>query len=52
MNREADEHNWAPDELSTDEWSLFVAQGLSVELADPREDIYSLADGETIAERR
>lgn len=51
MKREADEHNCAADKLSKDERSLFVAQGLWVELADPREDIYTLADGETITER-
>ena len=37
--------DWSADELSEDEWGLFVAQGLAAELNDSREDIYTLDDG-------
>jgi hypothetical protein len=36
-----------PDE---NEWMSFVATNWQAELADPREDIYSLADGEPVRE--
>jgi hypothetical protein len=41
-----DEYDWSTEELTEDEWRLFVAYGLRDELADPREDIYTLEDGE------
>jgi hypothetical protein len=34
------------DEMTEDEWAEFVAWGLRDELNDPREDIYTLEDGE------
>lgn len=34
------------DELTDEEWALFVAHGQVNELNDAREDIYSLDDGE------
>ena len=42
--------DWNADQLSTDEWRRSRRQGLSDELADSREDIYTLADGEPIHE--
>jgi hypothetical protein len=33
------------DELTDDEWALFVAQGLADELSDPREDVYTPEHG-------
>ena len=42
--------DWATDELSEEEWRLFTAHGLSAELADAREDIYTLDDGEPLHE--
>ena len=42
-----------PDDLDAQEeadWRLFVAQGLREELADSREDIYTVEDGEPIDE--
>lgn len=33
------------DELTDDEWALFVARGLAAELSDPRDDLYTLEDG-------
>lgn len=41
---------WNADEVSADDWRLFVAEGLRDELADSREDIYTLADGVPIHE--
>ena len=49
LNRFEDSE-WSSDELSQDDWRLFVSQGLASELADPREDIYTLADGEPLNE--
>jgi hypothetical protein len=37
--------NWSAEDVTPEEWSLFVSQGLNDELNDPREDIYSLEDG-------
>lgn len=36
---------WSAEELTEEEWSLFIAYCLRDELADPREDIYTLEDG-------
>jgi hypothetical protein len=33
------------DELTSDDWLLFVVQGFADQLADPRQDIYTVADG-------
>ena len=41
----SDECDWDADELTADEWALFVAQSFRDELNDPREDIYTLEDG-------
>ena len=49
LNR-AIESEWSADEISDDEWRLFVARGLESELADPRQDIYTLTDGEPLNE--
>jgi hypothetical protein len=35
-------------DLTDEEWACFVAGGLADELIDPREDIYSVDDGEPI----
>jgi len=43
---------WTHDDPSPEEWMLFVANGFRDELADPREDIYDLTDGEPIHEAR
>jgi hypothetical protein len=44
--RRYDARGGIPDEdVTEEEWRLFVAQGLRRELEDPREDIYSLDDG-------
>jgi hypothetical protein len=32
--------DWDADELAEEEWRLFVAQRLTADLADPRQDIY------------
>ena len=37
---------WPAPDLTKEEWAQFVAHGLRNELGDPREDIYSLEDGE------
>ena len=37
--------DWSADELTADEWGLFVGHGLADELNDPRQDIYTLDDG-------
>lgn len=42
----------AHDDPSPEEWMLFAANGFRDELADPREDIYDLTDGEPIHEAR
>jgi hypothetical protein len=50
--RRYDERGGIPDEdLTEDEWRLFVAHGLRRELEDPREDIYSLDGGQSEVER-
>jgi hypothetical protein len=41
------EFDWSTEELTEEEWKLFVAYGLRDELADPREDIYTLEDGDS-----
>jgi hypothetical protein len=42
---------WSAHELTEDEWRQFVAHGLSDELADEQEDIYTEGDGEPTHER-
>jgi hypothetical protein len=37
---------WTSDEVSDEDWLLFVSQGLHDELADTRQDIYTLEDGQ------
>jgi hypothetical protein len=37
--------SWSTDDVTPEEWSRFVSQGLIDELNDPREDIYTLEDG-------
>jgi hypothetical protein len=50
--RRYDESGGIPDEdVTEDEWRLFVAHGLRRELEDPREDIYSLDDEQSEDER-
>jgi hypothetical protein len=39
------DYEWPTDDVTEDEWRLFVAQGLRNELEDPREDIYTQEDG-------
>ena len=39
------DYEWPAPDVTEDEWRQFVAQGLRDELADPREDIYTLEDG-------
>ena len=46
----ATDAEWTADDVTDDEWRLFAAEGLAAELADPREDIYTLADGEPLHE--
>lgn len=36
---------WPQDDITDEEWRLFVARSLRDELNDPEEDIYSLDDG-------
>jgi len=36
---------YSDDEITNDEWALFAAQSMASELADEREDIYSLDNG-------
>ncbi|HEY2784335.1 MAG TPA: hypothetical protein VGJ05_05100 [Fimbriiglobus sp.] len=43
--RLSDSAGWNEEELNAEEWSLFVAHGLSDYLNDPREDVYTLEDG-------
>jgi hypothetical protein len=43
-----DDIEYDDSSLTDEEWACFVAGGLSDELTDPREDIYSLDDGEPI----
>lgn len=43
---EAADYEWPTDDATETDWRHFVARGLSQELADPREDIYTLEDGE------
>lgn len=33
------------DDLTDEEWALFVSQGLDDELNDERQDVYTLDDG-------
>jgi hypothetical protein len=40
-----DDYEWPTDDVTEEDWRLFVAQGLRNELNDPREDIYTLEDG-------
>ncbi len=47
-----DELNWDANELSNDEWRMFVAQGMKSELSDPREDIYTERNGEPADDAR
>lgn len=47
---EATDAEWTADDVTDEEWRLFAAQGLADELADPREDIYTLEDGEPLHE--
>ena len=42
MGPDSADDEWDADELSDEEWRFFVAQGLSAELADPREDAYEI----------
>lgn len=39
---------WSAEELSDQQWRQFIAHSLQNELADPREDIYTEADGEPV----
>ena len=50
--RRVTDAEWASDDPTEDEWLHFSARGLAAELADPREDIYTLADGEPLDEPR
>ena len=43
-----DTDEWSADEMTEEEWRQFVAWGLRDELNDPREDIYTLEDGEPV----
>ena len=43
--KQVEEPDYDLDELTAEEWALFVAQGLADELNDDREDIYTLDDG-------
>jgi hypothetical protein len=43
---------WPLPDVTEDEWRQFVANGLRTELEDPREDIYSLEDGEPVDEKK
>lgn len=39
---------YSTEELTDEEWRQFIAHTLRNELADPREDIYTEADGEPV----
>jgi hypothetical protein len=41
-----DQDDWSSEELSEDEWRAVIAHSLEAELNDPREDLYTLEDGE------
>lgn len=40
-----DDCEWSAEELTEEEWHLFIAYCFRDELADPREDVYTLEDG-------
>lgn len=44
--------DWDAEDVTEEEWRLFAAQGLAADLADPREDIYTLSDGVALHESR
>jgi hypothetical protein len=43
-----EELEWSAEELSDEEWALFATQAWEESLNDPREDIYTLDDGEPV----
>jgi hypothetical protein len=44
--RPAEDPDWSAEELSDDDWRAVIAHSLEKELNDPREDLYTLEDGE------
>lgn len=40
--------DWSAEELTDEEWRQFIAHTLEGELLDPREDLYTEADGEPV----
>jgi hypothetical protein len=46
----ATDAEWTAEDVTEEDWRLFAVQGLADELADPREDIYTLEDGEPLHE--
>ena len=48
LNGVAESDSWSAEELSEDEWAMLVGHSLKDELNDPREDIYTLMDGEPV----
>ena len=48
--QQAADAEWTAADVTEEEWRLFAARGLAAELADPREDIYTLDDGEPLHE--
>lgn len=46
------DEDWDADELTQEQWALFVAQGLQPGLSDPRDDTYTLQDGVSFANAR
>ena len=43
-----EEQQWCDEDLTDDEWRQFVAYLWSDSLNDPREDIYTLEDGQPV----
>ena len=43
--RNAEEPEYSDEDLTEEEWMLFIAYCLRNELNDPREDLYTLEDG-------